>query len=662
MNKTFKYIVLLALACFVGKANALELKTEVFSLLNLDYPGLEKVKALHQEGKDADAAKALLDYYRARTNVKTPDVNLKKDEQKMADEALQHTFFAHKGYQPSFNYGEDINWRYWPVKDNELRWQLHRHKWFTPMGKAYRVSGDEKYAVEWTKQYIDWIKKNPLVKINKNEYELTGNTQLKDDAENVRFAWRPLEVSNRLQDQTSQFQLFLPSPSFTPEFLTEFLVNYHKHAIHILGNYSAQGNHLLFEAQRMIYAGAFFPEFKEAAAWRKSGIDIMNREINVQVYNDGGQFELDPHYHLAAINIFCKALNIADLNGFRNEFPQEYLDTIEKMIVFYANVSFPDYTNPCFSDAKLTNKKEMLKNYRSWSKMFPKNQFIKYLATDGKEGALPEYLSKGFLKSGFFVFRNSWGTDAMQMVVKAGPKAFWHCQPDNGTFELWFNGRNLFPDTGAYVYAGSAEVMKLRNWFRQTRVHNTLTLDGRNLETTQSVTGLWQPEGKEQILVTENPGYKGLKHRRTVFLVDQAYFVIVDEATGNARGTVNLNYHFREGEVNVDAEKNMVTTAYEGPSNVKLQCFPEKSASLRAEEGWRSTAYRQRVARTSVAFDTNKDDAEAVRYITVIYPVKDVAAYPVLEAKFLNKGYDEKGVEVEVSVNGTVRRLASRLN
>ena len=44
MNKTFKYIVLLALACFVGKANAQELKTEVFSLLNLDYPGLEKVK------------------------------------------------------------------------------------------------------------------------------------------------------------------------------------------------------------------------------------------------------------------------------------------------------------------------------------------------------------------------------------------------------------------------------------------------------------------------------------------------------------------------------------------------------------------------------------------------------------------------------------------
>lgn len=164
MNKTLKYIVLLTFACLVGKGYAQELKSEVFSLLNLDYPGLEKVKALHQEGKNEDAAKALLDYYRARTNVKTPDINLKKitigkEEQKWADDALQHTFFVHKGYQPSYNYGEDINWQYWPVKDNELRWQLHRHKWFTPMGKAYRVSGDEKYAKEWAHQYIDWIKR-----------------------------------------------------------------------------------------------------------------------------------------------------------------------------------------------------------------------------------------------------------------------------------------------------------------------------------------------------------------------------------------------------------------------------------------------------------------------------------------------------------------------
>ena len=376
LNKTFKLITLLVIACFASQAGAQELKSEVFSLLNLDYPGLEKVKALHEEGKDEDAAKALLDYYRARTDVKSPDIDLQnlkisKQEQKWADDGLEHTFFVHKGYQPSYNYGKDINWQYWPVKDNELRWQLHRHKWFTPMGKAYRISGDEKYAKEWAFQYIDWIKKNPLTKMEKEHYELVSAGEVKGNAENVRFAWRPLEVSNRLQDQTSQFLLFLPSSSFTPDFLTEFLVNYHKHAVHILNNYSDQGNHLLFEAQRMIYAGAFFPEFKEAAAWRKSGIDILNREIHVQVYEDGGQFELDPHYHLAAINIFCKALRMADVNGFRNEFPQGYLDTIESMITFYSNICFPDYSNPCFSDAKLGDKPAEINNYHYCSICIP---------------------------------------------------------------------------------------------------------------------------------------------------------------------------------------------------------------------------------------------------------------------------------------------------
>ena len=193
LNKTFKLITLLVIACFASQAGAQELKSEVFSLLNLDYPGLEKVKALHEEGKDEDAAKALLDYYRARTNVKSPDIDLQnlkisKQEQKWADDGLEHTFFVHKGYQPSYNYGKDINWQYWPVKDNELRWQLHRHKWFTPMGKAYRISGDEKYAKEWAFQYIDWIKKNPLTKMEKEHYELVSAGEVKGNAENVRFA------------------------------------------------------------------------------------------------------------------------------------------------------------------------------------------------------------------------------------------------------------------------------------------------------------------------------------------------------------------------------------------------------------------------------------------------------------------------------------------
>lgn len=174
-----------------------------------------------------------------------------------------------------------------------------------------------------------------------------------------------------------------------------------------------------------------------------------------------------------------------------------------------------------FQCAKKGDPQTEQANYKEWLKLFPENKQIRYFATNGQEGEAPANLSKGFLKSGFFAFRNGWKKDATVMVVKAGPKGEWHCQPDNGTFELWFNGKNLFPDSGSYIYAGGAEVMKLRNWFRQTAVHNTLTLDNKNLETTESVTKLWKPEGDVQILVTENPSYKGLKHRRSVFFVNR---------------------------------------------------------------------------------------------------------------------------------------------
>ncbi len=646
--------------------SAQELKSEVFDLLNLDYKGLEQVKTLHAQGDDAAAAAALLDYYRGRKDICTPEirdpkkVKISKEDQKMADEALEHKFFSHKGYQPSFFYGEDIDWRYWPVQDNELRWQLHRHKWFTPMGKAYRVSGDEKYAREWTLEYIDWIRKNPLVKLDKAAYEMADDN-LKGDSDNSRFAWRPLETSHRLQDQCLQFQLFVDSPAFTPEFLTEFLVNYHRHAVHILGNYSAQGNHLLFEAQRMLMAGSFFPEYREAEAWRRSGVEILNREILKQVLPDGGHYELDPHYHLATIEIFYKSLQIADLNGFRNDFPQSYADAVENMIMFYTDIIFPDYTNPCFSDAKITNRKTMLNNYRKWQKVFPENQVIRYFATEGQEGSLPDHLSKGFLDTGFFVFRNGWGEDALQMVVKAGPAGEWHAQPDFGTFEMWYNGKCLFQDSGSYVYEGKdPEIMEWRKWFRASSHHNTLTMNDQDVDKVPSKTLLWQPEGDVQILVTEHPSYKNLTHRRSIFFVDGKYFVIVDEAIGKMKGWVNLHYQMPRGDVPNSREDMHFHTNFEGESNFYLQCFCDdmEKMQMKKEKGWQSSDYMKKVQRIDASFKQKKETDDPVRFITVIYP-KTKAGEEVVSAKFTDKGYDPNTLSVQVKVGKNKKKILS---
>ena len=350
------------------------------------------------------------------------------------------------------------------------------------------------------------------------------------------------------------------------------------------------------------------------------------------------------------------------MNGFRNAFPQSYIDTIEKMIEFYTNISFPDYTNPCFSDAKLVTRNEMLRNFRDWSKLFPENEFIRHRATEGSEGELPEYLSKGYLTSGFFVFRDSWESDAVQMIVKAGPPAFWHNQPDNGTFELWYNGKALFQDSGSYIYAGKGEVMEERNWFRRSSVHNTLTLGNKNFETTDSKTLLWQPDGEVQVLVTENQSYSNLKHRRSIFFIpDECYFVIVDEAVGDAKGQVNLHYQMpRTGKSTIlltAPEEMFFATQFKDGSNFRLECFGPEGMTMRKDEGWQSPAYKKKHRRMNVSFNVRKEGAEPVRYITVIALKQNEGNNPKMSAKFLDKTFDEKSLKLQVKVGKDKRTL-----
>ncbi len=652
------FSLLVAFFLFTGIASAQEKSAaaQLLNEINLDYKGLEKVKALAEQGKSDEAVQALLKYYKQRNN-EHPDVDLsiKKvsaNDKKVAEEALNHQFFVHKGYQPSYSYGTDINWQYWPVKDNELRWQLHRMKWWIPMGKMYLTTKDEKWAKEWIYEYKDWLVKNPQADKTVRNKKVTLSTGEIDVNENARFAWRPLEVSHRLQLQTELFPYFISSPSFDAEFLTVFLNNTITHAEHIRSHYSAQGNHLLFEAQRMFYAGAYFPELKKSEEWRKGSIAILNEEIKKQVYDDGFQFELDPHYHVAAINIFIKALGMAKAHGLEKEFPASYTQTIEKMIMAVVDYSFPDYTNPMFSDAKIHVKSEMVREFKDWQKVFPDNQAIRYMATEGKEGKLPNHLSTALKTSGFYIFRNGWKESSTVMVLKAGPPAFWHNQPDNGTFELYINGRNFMPDAGSYVYAGGGEVMKLRSWFRQTMVHKTLTLDNANLDSTDSKLQLWRNSPKEDVLVYTNPSYQNLSHKRSVFFVDQKFFVIVDEASGTATGKVGVHFQLSEGNPAFDMSGLKVTTTYNDGNNIMLQSFtPNSNILMQAEEGWVSREYMKREARPAFVFESDKQDANPVRLVTVIYPVVSEAQSPKIQVKFDKNTFTGKGLDLKVRVD-----------
>lgn len=647
MKLKFLYLFILLFPLSVIGQKKSSISKDDFAILNLDHPGLEKVKQLVSKQKYQEASKTLLNYYKKRTDIKHPDYNLadkgrflgkklSKDNQEKADKGLDHHFYVHKGYG-YFDYGKDINWEYWPVKDNEVRWQLHRHYWWTPMGLAYWSSGDEKYAKEWVAQYVDWVKKNPK-----------GLSK-----ENDRFAWRPLEVSHRIQEQTGLFNMFLTSPHFTPEFLMVFLNNYNKHANHILENYSEKGNHLLFEAQRMIYAGAFFPELKNAPTWRKSGIEILNTEIKKQIYPDGMQFELSPNYHTAAINIFLKALRMAQLANIDHEFPPSYKDIIEKMIMAQVNFSFPDYSFPMFGDAWVADKKVSIRNFQDWQQVFPENNTITYYATDGKKGETLPFLSHGLKDGGFYTFRNSWKDNATAMVLKASPPAFWHSQPDNGTFELWVKGRNFMPDAGVFVYGGDEEILKLRNWYRQTKIHKTLTLNNEDIEINDAQLINWHTSDKLDVLVYKNPSYAGLNHIRTVLFIDQQYFIILDKAEGKDVGKVGIHFQLVENSNPVyNNQQNSVTTRFKDGNNLFIRNFNQDQAQLAEEEGKVSYFYRTEVERPAFVFEQNKTDQKSVHFATVLYPYQGETAPRIVFQEETGNTPETGNIHLSISIDG----------
>jgi heparan-sulfate lyase len=380
------------------------------------------------------------------------------------------------------------------------------------------------------------------------------------------------------------FNLFIASPHFTPAFLMEFLNSYNQQAGYILPHSTEHGNHLLFAAQRVLFAGCFFPELNNADSWRRDGLQILNTEIKKQVYPDGVQFELSPVYHIAAIEIFINGYNAAKMAGLENEIPASYTQIIERMIMATINYTYPDYNNPMFGDSFLVDKDLRKKQFATWSKAFPGNEVIKYFATDGKEGKVPSYLSKGLTSSGFYSFRNGWDNKSTVMVLKASPPGEFHAQPDNGTFELWVKGRNFSPDAGCYIYGGDAEILKLRNAYRQTRVHSTLTLDNANMVITKATLNKWETSKNIDILTYSNPSYPGLNHRRSVLFIDKKYFLVIDEAIGKATGNLGIHFQLKEdSNPFFDKEKDKAFTNYQDGNNLLIQYLNSDKVSFSEE-------------------------------------------------------------------------------
>jgi len=160
-------------------------------------------------------------------------------------------------------FGDEIDWHRdplsgidWPLSyhadielnrsdgsDVRVLWELNRMGHLITLGRAYVVSGDEKFSEEFFRQVNGWRRQNPV-------------------ARGVNWSCA-MEVALRAINLLAAFHLFLSSPRMTDDRLAELLMIFDQHGAHIRRNleYShlATSNHYLCDVAGLLWLGIILP-------------------------------------------------------------------------------------------------------------------------------------------------------------------------------------------------------------------------------------------------------------------------------------------------------------------------------------------------------------------------------------------------------------------
>jgi heparan-sulfate lyase len=404
-------------------------------------------------------------------------------------------------------------------------------------------------------------------------------------------------------------------------------------------------NKAIFEQRGVLNVCQTFPEFKQTQEWARLALQRNSENLLAQTTTDGVQREWCLSYHNAvlrdAIDVILKAEDLG------LKIPADYRERVRRMYDYVFAVTTPDLADPMFGDTARPRVES--DDRRTWPRfnVLVEGSTIfddpKYAARAKLQGdRLPKQVSYAFKEAGSYVMRSDWGPDAIYFALHCAPPPLsGHDQKDNATFELYAYGRWLITDTGYYTYGGDKEA---RNWHRQTQVHQTLTVDRKDIRTDGKLL-LWQSKPHHDVLVVENPSYDSLMHRRSVWFVDREFFVILDEAIGQRAGTVRLHFQPATGPGKLDAETRSFATRF-SDTNVLIKAAYPENIEIIQEDGWHAWNYGKREPRKTLTLV--HPDAAPAAFVTVIVPYRGQQAPDVTTV--LDPPFETGGDEVRLRV------------
>jgi hypothetical protein len=428
----------------------------------------------------------------------------------------------------------ELDNRHWGVEDVKYLWEPARFCWVYTLGRAYHLTGDERYPDTFWRNVDLFLDAN---RPNRGPHWASAQ-----------------EVALRIIAFTFAGQVFRSSIHSSYKRLSRLGEAIADHANRIPSTLTyaraQNNNHLLSEAAGLFTAGMILRDHPTSTQWREMGLKWFNQGIETQIADDGTYTQQSTNYHrmMLQLGLWMNSVLLNQGQAFKDSTiahlaagTRWLLTLLDQMTGGVPNLGPNDgaYIMPLtvcpFGDYRpvLQAASTAFVNQRSyksgiWDEMglWFQNESVGNESQSSKSKGLisPPHVLRT-------VDGDSWAyLRATTLTDRPG-------HADQLHLDLWWHGHNIAQDAGTYRYNASPP---WDNALTTTAVHNTITVNAQDQMTragrflyldwaqAEVLTHEHEEDGFLRKITVQHDGYQkiGALHQRTVEVQNNGWRVL----------------------------------------------------------------------------------------------------------------------------------------
>ncbi|MCP3144255.1 heparinase II/III family protein [Pyxidicoccus xibeiensis] len=370
-------------------------------------------------------------------------------------------------------------------------------------------------------------------------------------------------------------------------------------------NFEEDYNHGLAQAGALLLIAENFPGFDASPEWRATAVARLDLLLDKVLDADGVEVEQSPFYHFYFLTGFWQLYHWAQMHGVALSANAE--PRIRQMLRYATHIVLPDGDIPMIGSSVERNIRRS-QDTPLFQQMAAIDPRFAYVLSAGAAGTPPLETRVLFPSSGQAVLRSSFGAAKnfkMQthVIFDVGPYRTLHSHLDALAVHLYSAGRTLLPDSGHYTNEPETEGY---DYFRGTRAHNTVVVDGGDQRegtakaglSTGGVAGGWAYQSGSHTL------YDGVLHKRAVALLRQDLVLVLDDLSSETPHAYDQTWNlFPEADLQVDKLRAKALDPVSGKTLLTVHQLLSASSMLVSVrkghtvplEGWHSARFEQKV-------------------------------------------------------------------